>query len=371
MSSTKSPLSGIKAILLASWGPAPYACMLLADLGCDVTIVDRRSDMIVTVPPDLDPRRRSQKSIALNLKDDVDRASFYDLITQTDIFIEGMRPGAAEKLNIGPNDLCSRNPRLIYARMTGWGQEGPLANTAGHDINYLAISGALDAIGSADQPAIPLNLLGDYAGGGMYMVTGILAALLERQQSGVGQTIDCAIVDGVASLTAATLGMLGSGGWGKRGTNTFDGSTPWYALYETADKQFMAVGAIEEAFYKQLLSGLKLNVADWPRKSQEDKDRLREELTRQFKSQTREHWTTVFEHTDACVTPVLNFDEALLHPHHQARGTYIQLNNIPQPAPGPRFSRTHLPPPHSAPSTNRDEVAIRESIARLTASNDD
>lgn len=367
----KPPLAGIKAIHLASWGPAPYACMLLADLGCEVIIIDRRSPMIVTVPPHLDPRRRSQKSIALDLKNDADRASFYELVSDTDIFIEGMRPGAAEKLSIGPDDLCGRNPRLIYARMTGWGQEGPLANTAGHDINYLALSGALDAIGSAEQPTIPLNLLGDYAGGGMYMVTGILAALLERQQSGAGQVIDCAIVDGVASLSAATLGMLGSGGWGKRGTNTFDGSTPWYALYETADHHFMAVGAIEEAFYKQLMAGLMLDPADWPRKTTEDKERLRAELSRQFKSQSRDHWTSVFEHTDACVTPVLNFDEALLHPHHQARGTYTELRDIPQPAPGPRFSRTTLPSPQPAPNANHDEMTIRESIARLAASNDD
>ncbi len=365
------PLSDIRVVHLASWGPAPYACMLLADLGCDVTIVDRTSPMIVTVPPDLDPRRRSQKSIALNLKHEADRETFYALIEQADIFIEGMRPGAAEKLNIGPDQLQALNKRLIYARMTGWGQTGPLANTAGHDINYLALSGALDAMGTADEPAIPLNLLGDYAGGGMFMLTGILAALIERQRSGLGQVIDGAIVDGVASLSAATLGMLGSGSWGQRGTNTFDGSTPWYALYATADNKFVAVGAIEEAFYQTLMSRLGLNAADWPRKSDDDKARLRRQLTDTFKSRSRDHWAQLFEATDACVTPVLSFEEAMQHPHHKARQTYIQLKHIPQPAPGPRFSRTELATPSPAPTPGEHEQIIQAAIANLEASNDD
>ena len=320
--------------------------------------------MIVTVPQGQDPRRRSQKSISLDLKNDDDLSTFYQLIGDADIFVEGMRPGVAERLQIGPERLTQINPALVYARMTGWGQDGPLAHLAGHDINYLALSGALDAMGDRERPAIPLNLLGDYAGGGLFLVMGILAALVERQRSGRGQVVDGAIIDGVASISAAALGMLGVGNWGERGTNAFDGSSPWYALYETSDHKFVAVGAIEEAFYRQLLEKLKLDPAEWPRESDTDKTRLRDKLTSIFKSRTRDAWASHFDNSDACVTPVLSFEEAPKHPHHMARRTYTDICGIPQPAPGPRFSRSRPAALKRPPVANADAVSIRSSTSR-------
>lgn len=356
---TQGPLSGIKVVHLAGWGPGPYATMLLADMGCEVIVVDRHTAMITTVPPGQDPRRRSQKSIALDVKDPKEMVLFKQLIAQADIFIEGMRPGAAERLGIGPDCLLALNPRLIYGRMTGWGQTGSLAHTAGHDINYIALSGVLETLGEPGKPPpLPLNLLGDYGGGGLFLIVGILAALFERTRSGLGQVVDGAIVDGVASLAATTLGMLGVGRWGERGTNTFDGSCPWYAVYETRDKKYIAVGAIEEAFYQQLLTTLEMNPAEWRRDTADIQPRLKAEFERIFKTRTRDEWGEIFEHSDACVTPVLNFAEAMAHPHHQGRNTYTTLAGIPQPTPGPRLSRTpfatpSLPP---VPDNNRDEI---------------
>jgi alpha-methylacyl-CoA racemase len=362
------PLAGLRVIHLASWGPGPYAAMLLADLGCEVIVVDRRSPMITTVPPALDPRRRSQQSIALDLKNTDDLDTFRQLLRTADVFIEGMRPGAAERLGIGPGALLELNPRLVYSRMTGWGQTGPLADRAGHDINYIALSGALHAMGAADTPPpVPLNLLGDYGGGGLFLIVGILAALLERERSGQGQVVDGAICDGVASLCAATLGMMGVGRWGNRGSNLFDGSVPWYAVYETADHQYVAVGAIEEEFYQQLLQGLELNPAEWSRRDPALIAPLRQTLTERFKSRDRAHWEARFANTDACVTPVLSFTEALDHPHHLARGTYTHLNNIPQPSPGPRLSRTPLRTPEPAPEPGNNSSDIR---ARLNGAPD-
>jgi len=355
----QGPLAGIKVVHLAGWGPGPYATMLLADMGCEVTVVDRRSAMITTVPAHQDPRRRSQKSIALDIKNPDDLKLFHALLAETDIFIEGMRPGAAERLGIGPEPMQALNPRLIYARMTGWGQTGPLANTAGHDINYIALSGVLESLGEpGTPPPLPLNLLGDYGGGGLYLVVGILTALVERFVSGLGQVVDGAIVDGVASLSATTLGMLGVGRWGERGTNLFDGSCPWYAVYETHDKKYVAVGAIEEAFYQQLLSVLGMNPDAWRRDTADIQPRLKAEFERVFKTRTRDEWQQLFEHTDACVTPVLNFTEAMEHPHHKARNTYINVAGISQPAPGPRLSRTPLLEPRlpPEPDADRDEI---------------
>ena len=357
------PLAGIKVVHLAAWGPGPYATMLLADLGCEVIVVDRRSPMITTVPASQDPRRRGQKSIALDLKNSEDLTTFNQLINQSDIFIEGMRPGAAERLGIGPEDLNAINPGLIYARMTGWGQTGPLANTAGHDINYIALSGVLETMGEPGKPPPqPLNLLGDYGGGGLFIMVGILSALFERSTSGLGQVVDGAIVDGVASLSAATLGMWGVGRWGERGTNTFDGSCPWYRVYETADGKYVAVGAIEEAFYQQLLQGLGMDPAQWQRNDADIGPRLKAELERIFSTRTRDEWQQMFEHTDACVTPVLSFEEALQHPHHQERGTYISLRDIHQPAPGPRLSRTVLAAPSAPPEVGENSQQIMQQL---------
>lgn len=360
---TNLPLSGYRVIHLASWGPGPYAAMLLADMGCDVVIVDRRSEMITTVPPGQDPRRRGQRSIALNLKNDTDKNIFLQLIESADVFIEGMRPGAAEKLGIGPDVCLGKNPGLVYSRMTGWGQDGALAETAGHDINYIALSGALHAMGDPDRaPAIPLNLLGDYGGGGLFLVTGILAALLEREKSGLGQVVDGAIVDGVASLTAATLGMKAVGRWGDRGTNTFDGSCPWYCCYRTKDEKFVAVGAIEEAFYLKMLEGLGLRREDWPRDNPENIAALKKKLSEIFASQTRDYWQHLFEHTDACVTPVLDFDEARAAQHHRSRDTYVTVNGIPQPMSGPRLSRTPFKKPEVPPEPGEHSEQIIEQL---------
>jgi alpha-methylacyl-CoA racemase len=362
MTTAAGPLANIRVIHLASWGPGPYAAMLLADMGADVIVVDRRSEMITTVPAAQDPRRRGQRSIALDLKVDEDRACFHRLLNTADIFIEGMRPGAAERLGIGPQHLQAGNPRLIYARMTGWGQQGPLAQRAGHDINYIALSGALHAIGEPDHPPpLPLNLLGDYGGGGLFLVTGILAALYERERSGMGQIVDGAIVDGVASLTAATLGMYGVGRWGDRGTNTFDGSCPWYAVYATADAQYVAVGAIEDAFYAELLQRLEMNPEEWSRDDPAIVPRLRGHLTAVFRSRSRAHWESVFDNSDACVAPVLSFAEALENSHHQARGTYVQVGDVAQPNSGPRLSRTPFRTPSRSPRIGEhgDEI-IRE-----------
>lgn len=363
---TKAPLSDYRVVHLASWGPGPYAAMLLADMGCDVIIVDRRTEMITTVPAAQDPRRRGQRSIALDLKNQEDKATFLQLIATADVFIEGMRPGAAERLGIGPEVCMDKNSRLIYSRMTGWGQEGTLAHTAGHDINYIALSGALHAMGDPEQePAIPLNLLGDYGGGGLFLITGILAALLEREKSGQGQVVDGAIVDGVASLTAATLGMKAVGRWGDRGTNTFDGSCPWYCCYRTKDNKFVAVGAIEEAFYRELLRGLGLARKDWPRDNPEAITALKHKLTEIFASQSRDYWQALFENTDACVTPVLDFDEALEAPHHRSRGTYVEVEGIPQPMSGPRLSRSPFRQPSSPPSSGEHSSLILEQLKLL------
>ena len=334
-------LSGYKVTHLASLGPGPYAAMLLSDMGCEVTIVDRIEPMTVSMPQAVDPRRRGQRSIALDLKSTEGRSIARKLIAQSDVVIEGMRPGVAERLGLGPEDCFPSNPGLIYSRVTGWGQSGPLAMRAGHDINYVALSGALLAMGDTDRPPpVPLNLLGDYAGGGAFAALGILAALLERQRTGRGQVLDAAIVDGVASLTSATMGMYAAGLWGARGSNLFDGSAPWYRTYRTSDNGFVAVGALEPAFYGALLQGLGLDAVEWSRADKARWPVIAHKFTDVFASQTRDHWQQVFAGTDACVSAVLSFDEAVSDPHHRARGTYVQVGSIPQPAPAPRLNST-------------------------------
>jgi len=356
------PLRGIRVVHLASLGPGPYAAMLLADLGCSVTIIDRTRAMAVSVPQGRDPRRRGQRSIALDLKLPQARAVALQLIGQSDVLIEGMRPGAIERLGLGPEVCLQRNPRLVYARVTGWGQSGPLAQRAGHDINYIALSGALHAMGSAaEPPPVPLNLLGDYAGGGAFVAMGVMAALFERERTGCGQVVDGAIADGVASLSAATMGMLACGRWGPRGTNLFDGAAPWYRTYRTAEGGFVAVGAIEPEFYGQLLSGLGLEAAQWPQQDRERWPAMAERFAGIFGSQPRSHWERVFADTDACVSPVLGFEEVAAHPHHRSRNTYIEVAGVVQPAPAPRLSRSggNRPNPPPATGDHTDEI-LRE-----------
>jgi alpha-methylacyl-CoA racemase len=353
-SASSAPLAGIKVVHLASLGPGPYAAMLLADLGCEVIIIDRTGPMDVSMPQSVDPRRRGQRSIALDLKQQAAREVAMRLIANADVLIEGMRPGAMERLGLGPDTCTATAPRLIYVRVTGWGQTGPLAQRAGHDINYIGLSGALLAMGPAElPPPPPLNLLGDYAGGGTFAVMGILAALVARGRTGTGQVIDAAIVDGVASLTAPTMGMLAQGSWGARGTNLFDGSAPWYRTYRTKDGRFVAVGALEAAFYEELLRVLGLDPAQWVRDDRSRWPALAERLAKIFASQDRDHWETLFEDTDACVSPVLGFDEAAVHPQHRQRSTYFRLDGVTQPAPAPRVQGAWIPtvPP---PAKGRD-----------------
>jgi alpha-methylacyl-CoA racemase len=358
------PLAGVSVVHLASLGPGPYAAMLLADLGADVTIVDRVAPMAVSVPQNMDPRRRGQRSIALDLKLEEGRAIVMDMVRRADVLVEGMRPGAAERIGVGPDACLAVNPRLVYARVTGWGQAGSLADRAGHDINYLALTGALLAMGRPDEPPpVPLNLLGDYAGGGAFVALGVLAALHERTRTGLGQVVDCAIVDGVASLAATTMGMLAAGRWGPRGTNVFDGAAPWYRTYETRDGGYLAVGAIEPQFFRALLDKLDLDATDWPREDPRLWPAMAAKFEAVFKSRDRDAWENLFEGSDACVTPVLSFEEAIRHPHHQARGAYATIGEVAQPAPAPRVG-PRRPLPSEPPGVGRDTDAILRSLGR-------
>jgi alpha-methylacyl-CoA racemase len=363
------PLSGVRVIEIASLAPAPFGCMILADLGADVLRVDRAERCGPQAPAPSDPLSRGRRSIGLNLKD----AAAIDLLLQladdADVLVEGFRPGVAERLGFGPQVCAQRNPRLIFARMTGWGQDGPLAPTAGHDIDYIAISGALSLIGRAgESPVPPVNLLGDFGGGGMLLALGILAALVERAHSGLGQVVDAAMVDGSALLTSFVYGMRASGTWqDNRGSNLLDGGAPFYDTYATADGQYVAVGALEPQFYAALLQGLGLTGADLPH--QLDRDGwpvLRQRFAAAFASRTRAEWEQVFAGTDACVAPVLNMAEAPAHPHAAARGAFTEIGGVTQPAPAPRFGRTSAAAPEPPPRPGQETDAVLAGLG-LTA----
>lgn len=359
------PLDGIRAISLASLGPGPYAAMLLADLGCDVTIVDRIDPVLTSMPLDRDPRRRGQRSIAMDLKRPEARDLLIEMIGRSDILLEGMRPGVAEKLGLSPERCLDLNPGLIFARITGWGQDGPLAQQAGHDINYIALSGALHAMGDADRPPpVPLNLLGDYAGGGMFVALGVVSALFERVKSGKGQVIDGAMIDGVASLSTAPLGILSAGIWQGREENVLDGGAPFYRTYATSDGGFVAVGAIEPKFFALLLNGLGLAADDWAQNDRAAWPAMRAEFTRVFASQPRAHWEEVFDGVDACVSPVLTFAEARHHPHHAARKSYTEIDGISQPSPAPRMSAHKAKSPALPPDAGTNSDAILTELGR-------
>jgi alpha-methylacyl-CoA racemase len=335
------PLSDIEVVVFAGLGPTAYASMILADLGCSVTIIDRKGDTRGSIPAHIDPRRRGQRTLAVDLGKNLGKVAAERLVSTADVVMEGMRPGAIERLGFGPKPCLELNEGLIYLRLTGWGQEGPYASMAGHDVNYIGLTGALWSIGSPDMaPVLPLNLLGDYAGGSTFAVIGILAALLERNRSGKGQVIDVAIVDGVLSLCTATIGMRNAGSWHERGEIPFDGSRPWYRLYETADGGYMAVGPIEAKFFETMLQHLGLDPSEWPRDSREQCDRLATHLEVTFKMRSRKQWSKIFDGTDACVTPVLSFDEAARHPHLAERKMLVDNDGRPEPAVVPRFSRT-------------------------------
>lgn len=336
------PLTGIRIVELAGLGPAPYACMLLAELGADVIRVDRPGGGSLLTSPENDAINRSRPSVAVDLKSPAGRDVLLRLLDGADVLVEGLRPGVLERLGVGPDDALARNPRLVYARMTGWGQDGPLASRAGHDINYLGLTGALHAIGPADKPVPPLNIGADFGGGSMFLVVGVLAALLERATSGRGQVVDAAMVDGASSLVTMIYGMLGVGLWqDRRASNLLDGGAPFYDTYACADGGHVAVGALEPQFYAAFVEGLGLtdalpggqyDLAHWPEH--------RRRFTEAFATRPRDEWAAVFAGTDACVTPVLGMREAPSHPHLAARGTFVEQGGITQPGPAPRFSRT-------------------------------
>jgi alpha-methylacyl-CoA racemase len=336
------PLSGVRVVELAAIGPGPFAAMLLADLGADVVRVDRPGGPGLAIDPALDVTNRNKRSVIVDLKSPDGPARVLDLAERADVLIEGYRPGVAERLGIGPASCHARNPRLVYGRMTGWGQDGPLAQRAGHDVGYIALTGTLGMIGAPDgPPAVPANLLGDYAGGSLYLVVGILAALHHARATGAGQVVDAAIVDGAAHLSAMIHGMLAAGAWqDRRGSNLFDGGAPFYGTYETADGRYMAVGALEPQFYAEFLERLGIPGQVPAREDTARWGELREAIAARFKARTRDEWTALFTESDACVAPVLSLREAPHHPHLAARGTFTDHAGVTQPAPAPRFSAT-------------------------------
>ncbi|MET7919684.1 CaiB/BaiF CoA-transferase family protein [Streptomyces avermitilis] len=339
---TTGPLRGVRVLELAGLAPAPFACTLLSDLGAEVLRIDR-TDTPAPVSAAQDPLARGRRSAAIDLKQPGGAEAVLRLVERADVLVEGFRPGVCERLGIGPDTCLARNPRLVYARLTGYGQSGPLAKRAGHDINYLALSGALEPLGPADGPPLPpLNYVADFGGGGMLLAVGILAALWERQSSGRGQVVDAAMTEGAALITSILHGLRDQGLWQvRRGGNLFDGSAPFYTTYACADGRFVAVGAIEPQFWAQTLAGLGLAAGDLP--AQHDRAAwaaVKARLASVFATRTRDEWASVFDGTDACVTPVLSPFEAHLHPHNFARGTFTEVNGQLQPSPAPRLSRT-------------------------------
>src|SRR5580704_4230202 len=367
------PLSGVRVVEIASLAPAPFGCMVLSDLGADVLRVDRPEACGPDAEAPADPLARGRRSIGLDLKDPEGVRLLLRLAERADVLVEGFRPGVAERLGFGPDVCLRRNPRLVFARMTGWGQQGPLAPTAGHDIDYIAVSGVLHGIGRAGQrPVPPLNLVGDFGGGGMLLAVGVLAALVERERSGLGQVVDAAMVDGSALLNSFLYGLLGRGLWQEeRGTNLLDGGAPFYDTYQTADGRHVAVGALEPKFYAALLAGLGLagpgdqelpgqyDRAGWPV--------LQARFAAAFRSRTQAEWAEVFAGTDACVAPVLGLAEAPAHPHNVARGVFIDVGGVVQPAPAPRFGRTAAGPPQPPPRPGADTDAVLAGLGYAAA----
>jgi len=364
MAQRLGPLAGIKVVELAGIGPGPLAAMLLADLGATVIRVDRTVPSGLGAPRPLrfDIGLRNRHTIRVDLKDPAAVGLVLDLVASADALIEGFRPGVMERLGLGPSVCLERNPKLVYGRVTGWGQDGPLAQTAGHDINYIAITGLLNAIGRAGQaPTVPLNVVGDYAGGSLYLAFGLLAGILQARSSGQGQVVDAAMVDGVATLLTPLLGLRAAGMMNEpRGGNLLDSGAPFYDVYACADGAYVSVGSIENKFFLQLLDHLGIDRAEFP--AQMDRanwSRMREALAAKFLTRSRDEWTALLQDTDVCFAPVLDFEEAKDHPHLSARGTLIEIDGVVQPAPGPRFSRTPAGRPNapSEPSlTNAKEI---------------
>jgi len=346
------PLTGVTVVELAGLGPGPFCGMLLADLGAEVIRVDRPGK----APDPYEVAARGRRTVAVNLKDPRGVEVVLRLAEQADALYEGYRPGVAERLGVGPEDCRARNPKLVYGRMTGWGQDGPLASTAGHDIDYIAIAGALHPVGPADAPPPPpLNLIGDFGGGGMLLAFGLVAGILSARATGEGQVVDAAMTDGSALLTAMMHGQMAAGRWtADRQSNLLDGAAPFYGTYTCADGEYVAVGAIEPQFTAELLDGLGIPADDPDRKvwyDQAEWPRLRERVAKIFATRTRDEWAQAFDGSDACVAPVLSLAEAPGHPHNASRGTFVDAHGYPQPGPAPRFSATPGaagPPPREA-----------------------
>lgn len=344
------PLQGVRVIEIAGIGPGPFCAMMLSDMGADVLRIDRAD--AVGARGEREPRfealNRGRRSIAVDLKSPDAVRALLRLVEKADVLIEGFRPGVMERLGLGPADCAAVNPRLVYGRMTGWGQEGPLAQAAGHDINYIALTGALHTYGRKGQkPSFPVNAIGDYAGGGMMLAFGVLAAILSARSTGKGQVIDCAMMEGAATISAQTYALLAAGMWvDEREANVLDGGAPYYDTYETRDGKYVAIGSIEPQFHAMLLDALGLtgdpdfadqaNRALWPA--------AKAKLEAAFRTKTRDEWCAIMEDTDICFAPVLSLAEAPLHPHNVARGTFVEANGVLQPAPAPRFSETPAPP---------------------------
>ncbi len=356
-------LSGYKVVEFAGIGPAPMCAMLLSDMGAEVLRLDRAEDASLGIPTDakFNLLGRGRRSVALDLKNKAGTEVALKLIGQADALIEGFRPGVMERLGLGP-DLCmQKNPRLVYGRMTGWGQEGPLAPVVGHDINYISLVGALHSMGrKGEAPVPPLNLVGDFGGGGVYLALGVVGALLEAQKSGAGQVIDVAMIDGAASLMTAIFGLRAAGRWtDERGDNILDTGAHYYNVYETSDAKYIGIGSIEPKFYAELLRLTGLEGQELPR--QNDKTAwadFKDRLAGIFKTKTRNEWDAILEGSDVCYAPILNMEEAPHHPHNKERGTFVEIDGVPQPAPAPRFSRTPsaIQRPPASPGEHTEEA---------------
>lgn len=357
------PLIGIRVVEFAGLGPAPFAGMVLADLGATVIRVDRPpgASGLTLVPPAFDLHNRGKKSVAVDLKHSQGVEVAIKLISTADVLIEGLRPGVTERLGVGPAHALAANPALVYGRMTGWGQDGPYRDMAGHDIDYIAVSGLLHSIGNKDAPTVPLNMIGDFGGGGMLLIVGVLAALLHARSTGVGQVVDAAMVDGSALLSTSIHGLLAAGAWAdERESNLLDGAAPFYSVYQTSDGKHMAVGALEPQFFSALVDGLE--VENCP--SQGDRESwpvMRELFAGRFEGETQDFWVARFRGSDACVAPVISLAQAATNEHLRSRSTFVKVDGISQPAPAPRFDRT--PPPErpgkpQAPGANTMEVLI-------------
>lgn len=356
------PLQGFKIIEMAAIGPVPFCGMLLSDMGADVVRIDRQG--AVSMFPD-NPVNRGRRSIELNLKLSSDQELALSLITKADALIEGYRPGVMERLGLGPELCLQRNPKLVYGRMTGWGQHGPLAHAAGHDLNYIALTGALHAMSGRSAPHPPLNLVGDYGGGALYLAVGVLAALLEAGKSGQGQVIDAAMTDGAASLMTMFYGLMAAGRWSTApGSNLLDGGAPFYDCYVCSDGLYISIGPIEPQFYAELLQRCaitdplmqaQMSVKSWPEQ--------KHQLVQLFRSKTRDEWCQLLEGTDVCFAPVLDMQEAMRHPHNVARETFVNSHGQMQPAPAPRFSRTPASIQGSAPTSDQHRERILKDWA--------